>query len=916
MIHRLRHPSRVALPVLAALAALCLLLPGGRGADTAPAAGDPGLRAAAALYDGIRAETLDNGLRVYLKPIPEAPVVTTMMAYRVGSADEELSQTGLSHYLEHLMFKGTDKLQPGDIDRLTLRNGGACNAYTTQDYTVFHFDFAADRWEVALEIEADRMRNLRIDTQHEFEKEKQVVISELAGNEDQPWDLEQKAILPLLFGKKHPYGHPIIGERQHVKDATADVIKGHYDRWYHPNNAALVVVGGFDPDKALARIKKLFGPIPSAKLPERRTVPDEKVKRPARLEMDSKFDVPRLLLGFAVCDSKDPDSAVLDVVQSLLAGGKTGRLYRRLVTDDDIASEVGAGNQGGRYPGWFNIQVQANKDAKRKKVEDIVLEELQRLAEEPVTAAELKRVRQSLLTDAVFGRESVHDLADSIARSVVTYDADYLKAYLPRVLGVTAADVQRVVKKYFDPDKRVVVWSLPKKAEGRGTMPGAGKVRAARDGETPAVGSFSLKDAKRVELPNGLVLLLYENHRLPLFVAQAVVRRGQLHEPADKAGVATLTGYLLEEGTASRSSQKIAETIEDAGGNLSMSATGGTVKVLASQREVGLSLLLECLSRPSFPKEAFERQKDRLLGDIEDAEKQPDTRAQRVFYELAYSKHPLGRPELGKKETVEALTRDDCSAFHRKVFVPNNTILAVVGDFDSKAVVEEVTQLTAGWKKAELPRPETPPVTKPAKFTEKIVTLPDAAQMQVYLGHAGIRRNNPDYYKLLVMDYVLGTGPGFSNRLSARLRDREGLGYTVDASITGTAGEEPGLFSCYIDSDAKNFARVKELLLEELNRFRADKPSAEEVEDAKKYLLGNLPFKFATSADVAGQLLSCEQHGLGFGYLDDYRKAVAAVTPEDVLAVARKYLDPEHMILVAAGAIDQNGKPLDKTPKP
>src|SRR5262249_12886685 len=150
--------------------------------------------------------------------------------------------------------------------------------------------------------------------------------------------------------------------------------------------------------------------------------------------------------------------------------GKTGRLYRRLVNNEDIASEVGAGNQpqGGRYPGWFNIQIQANKDADRKKLENIVLEELQRLADEPVTAAELKRVRQSMLTEAVCGRESVHDLADSIARSVVTYDVDYLRAYLPRVLGVTAEDVQRVAKKYFDPEQRVVVWSLPKKAEGRG----------------------------------------------------------------------------------------------------------------------------------------------------------------------------------------------------------------------------------------------------------------------------------------------------------------------------------------------------------------------------------------------------------------------------------------------------------------
>src|SRR5262249_39912346 len=182
-----------------------------------------------------------------------------MVCYRVGSCDEDLDFTGLSHYLEHLMFKGTDKIMPGDIDRLTLRNGGANNANTSEDCTIYHFDFAADRWESILEIEADRMRNLRIDARHEFEHEKGAVVSELERNEDEPWDIETKLIVPILFGQG-PYGHPVIGEREHVRGATAEVIKSHYDKWYYPNNASLVICGGFDPDRALARIKELFGP--------------------------------------------------------------------------------------------------------------------------------------------------------------------------------------------------------------------------------------------------------------------------------------------------------------------------------------------------------------------------------------------------------------------------------------------------------------------------------------------------------------------------------------------------------------------------------------------------------------------------------------------------------------------------------
>src|SRR5262249_52185478 len=219
--------------------------------------------------------------------------------------------TGLAHYLEHLMFKGTAKIKPGDIDRLTFRLGASNNAFTTTDYTAYHFTLPAGKWRPALEVEADRMRNLRVDKEHEFDKEKGAVINELAGNEDQPWDLESKAILPLLFGKKSPYGHPVIGEREHVRAATAEVIKAYYDRWYHPNNAAAILVGGRGPKEAREAIKPLSAPTPAAKLPERKTAPETDLKRPARYEMKSKFIAPRLLLGYNTVRSGDPDEYAL-----------------------------------------------------------------------------------------------------------------------------------------------------------------------------------------------------------------------------------------------------------------------------------------------------------------------------------------------------------------------------------------------------------------------------------------------------------------------------------------------------------------------------------------------------------------------------------------------------------------------------
>ncbi len=426
------------------------------------------LQSAKSLYEGITFKELPtNGLKVYLKPVPNSPLVTVMVAYKVGSADEDLDHTGLSHYLEHLMFKGTDKLKPGDIDKMTLRNGGANNAYTTEDYTIYHFDFASDRWLNALFVEADRMRNLRIDADHEFDKEKGAVIQELSRNEDQEWDLEYKAILPLLFGKESPYGHPVIGEREHVNDATDKIIKEHYDKWYHPNNASLVVCGGFDPAVAMAEIEKRFGAIPRTDLPKRKEVPAGKPLRPVRQLIPSKFGVPRMVIGFNGVDTKNPDFYALELLQMVLAGGKTSRLYKKMVDGakdvqgEQIANIVSSSNSSGRYPGWFAVQVELLPGKDRDNAETLVIKELERLQKEPVSAAELQRAKQGVLADVIFTRETVHGLADSIARGVTTNDLDYLKSYLPNIMKVTAADIQKAAKTYLEPNQRVVIWSVP-----------------------------------------------------------------------------------------------------------------------------------------------------------------------------------------------------------------------------------------------------------------------------------------------------------------------------------------------------------------------------------------------------------------------------------------------------------------------
>lgn len=885
------------------------------------------------LFRDLQRHTLDNGLRVYLLPVANSPVVTVMTAYRVGSADEEKTQTGLSHYLEHLLFKGTDKLMPGDIDRITQRNGGRNNAYTTEDMTVYHFDFAADRWQVALEIEADRMRNTRIDTRHEFEQEKGAVIAELDRNEDMPGDLEYKAILRLLFPPDSPYSHPVIGQREHVRGATAEIIRRHYDNWYHPNNAALVVVGGFEPQEALTRIRQLFGPIPRVDLPARKPARQYPPRQgPVRHEFASKFDAPRMLMGFNTVAVGTPEDVVLDLIENILSGGRTSRLYRLLVEQERLAVSVRAANYAGRYPGWFAIQLDLLQGKDRQQAEELVLRELERLAQDGVQVSELARARRQVLAHFIFAADDTHNLANAIARAA-SYPAgedvsQFYGTYLDRLVQVQSQDIQRVARQYLQRKQACIVWSVPPPAPGKAPgsalpkdqprqearLPLSPSQRPSRQPPVtaaPASQNFSLEPARRHVLPNGLVVWLWEDHRLPMVVVQAEVADVRLREPADKAGVAALVGNLLDEGTRQHSGQQIAELIENTGGRLTLHSSGGALQVLRPDLDLGLALLIECLTQPTFPQDAFQRSRAQQLATLDDLATQPFNRGLTLFRHKIYGDHPFGRPELGQRQTVEKLTPADCQSFHASAFAPNFTTLVVVGDFDSAQLLQQLEKLTRDWKPRNAPPPQPPqPPQPPGELL--IVSDPNAAQVHVFIGHLGITRDDPDYYKLLVMDNVLGTGPGFTDRLSAILRDRLGLAYTVRASITANAGKQPGTFSGYIGTFPNSFLDVHRAFVREIERIRDEPPSAQEVDDAKKYLLGSMPFRFATRQDLAAQLLAIEKYDLGKDYPEKFRRAIGSVTPADVQAAARRHLAPKRLIVVAVGPIDAKGQPLRK----
>jgi zinc protease len=899
---------------------------------------------------GVTRSVLPNGMTVLIKERRNSPAVVTFLAYRVGIRNEQLGLTGLSHYLEHMLFKGTRKLKKGEIDLITLKNGGENNAYTTADFTAYWFKFASDRWEQALEIEADRMRNCTF-LQEEFDPEKQVVIEELQGGLDGPWESLEQAVWAAAF-TQHPYHAPIIGWFQDVKRATRDDMKAYYDRWYHPRNATLVIVGDVSAPDVLAKVKKLFSKIPAGPEPTPQRVVEPPQRGERRVIVKKETQLERLMMAFHTPQIAHPDNYALEIVSTLLGTGKTSRLWQRLMERDKSVTEFGCHFDERYDPSLFTFWAELKEEQKLADVEAAIADEIQKLAAQPVTPAELARAKKLIEASFIMGQEDAMSQANLLGTvemlvahpEVPEHERGYryLQKYLERLHAVTAEDVQRVVKKYLHPDNRTVGRLVKEDGEKNGGMgerengvENGSQATDARAGQASSLSpkkheqarclsyhhrqrpsSFADNPKSKIEnpklpverfvLPNGLTVLLLENRATPVVSVAASVNAGARFEPEDKAGLAALVGELLEEGTSRRTAQEIAEAIESVGGALSSSGgyarSSVTARVLSKDFDLALDLVSDLLMRANFPEDRVKDLVARRLDEIKARADSPTTVASDAFNEIVFAGHPARRPVVGYEKTVAAITREDIVAFYRKLFRPENTAIAVVGDFDIRAAKEKLEKAFTEWQRVEklFAIPVIPEIARQTKPQEKVIEL-DKEQVNIFVGHLGIKRDNPDFYALQVFETILGNTPGFTSRIPRILRDEQGLAYSAYCSMVGSAGVDAGRFIAFIGCSPDNAQKALDGLRAEIRRIVEKPVTAQELADAKAYLTGSFILGFETNAQLAGFLLNAEIFGLGFDYPDKYRKQIESVTIADVTRVAKKYIAPDALTTVIVG---------------
>ena len=861
--------------------------------------------------------TLGNGFKALVLPRTHAPVVVCDLYYPVGSVDEPAGRTGLAHFVEHMLFKGTQRFPKGEIDRLSFVAAGQSNAETGEDCTHYWFAFPSQRWELALTIEADRMRGASFDLR-EVEAERHVIGEERARDLDSPLGRLDQTHLALTY-LRHPYRNPILGWPDDLSRIDLTDLRGFYQQHYRPDGAVLVIVGDVDPERALDRVSSHFEPLKPGEH-DRPAPPLDEPRQMGRRDftvVDSE-SAARGIFGWHTVPRGHPDGPALDVLSDLLTCGRRSRLWNELVERRKLATWIETSQDDARWAGQFLLQVEAAPQTQPTRLEEAIAEVIGQIADEGPAPDELARSRHRLEAAWRWEQEDLAGLAAGLGHVALWDDWRAWQAEHRAALAVEADDIRRVASTYLIEASLTVGWSLPRSGRAMTvllpseTLPSTPWPPSAPPAGRPTAlaipgGRSRLTDyhPHRTVLANGLRLVSETRPGTGIVALELFVDAGLLRE--SKPGLACLTGRLLEEGTETRVAEELAEAIEDVGGTLDVGSTGAALRVRAEDLPLALEILSDIVLHPAFPAEALPWAKRRMAAELQGDREDPAYRAEQIFRGLVYGDHPYARDPRGTAREIARLSLDDVKAHHAGHFAADNAFLVAVGDFDPRRLQSLVKTHFQPWKRRGQTAEAPSQLVRSARPRVRKVAHP-GEQVHIVLGHLGIARTNPDFDALAVLDHIFGSGPGFTDRLSRILRDELGLAYSVGGGITDSADVVPGLFRVYVGTMPEEAERVVAAIVDQVRAIHEGAFSDDEVDCARRYLAGSWVFDYQTVEQRAERLLELERWGLPLDEPMKWPERVARVTAAKVRRAARAHIDPSALIRVEFGPIRRRGQ--------
>ncbi|MFK5922951.1 MAG: pitrilysin family protein [Verrucomicrobiota bacterium] len=824
---------------------------------------------------------LPNGLELIIKEDRSAPVVSLQAWCRVGSMHEgDRMGAGMAHFVEHMLFKGTEKRDANEIAEVVQGCGGYINAYTSFDRTVYWIDTPREGVEVCLDVLADAICHSRL-PEEEFGKEQEVIRREFAMGDDNPGQVLSKQLLSTAF-RVHPMRHPVIGYLDVFDTLTRDDLNEFYRREYAPDNVFFVVVGDVDADKVYDQLAKAFEGAPR-RARSLVMLPDEP-KQMGRRERHEEFstDLSRMRLGWHIPGGSHPDGAALDVLAMMLGQGQSSLLYRRIREELGLAHSVSASSYSLANTGLFLLAADCEAD-KRERVLEELLKGLDEVRQGALKQADLDKAVRMVLNSQFSTLSTMNGQASDLGSNwLFAENLDFTRDYIAQLQKVDLDDVATVVGRYFSDEGMTSVSLNPVGSLKRVSAGSGGKSESA---------------VKKVILENGLTLLVKSDKRLPVVNVSAVFRGGVLAETATNNGVNSLLSSLLTSDTANRSAEQVAEAIESVGGAIGASSGNNTFGVSGEVMRPDLELLVDLIGDsllcPAFVPEAVEREKSYQLAGIKAEDDHPMSVAMRRLRSELFGEHPYALRASGTQQSVDSLDGGVLEKFRAQYVAGRNAVVTVYGDIDADEVIELVQGKLGGMASGDQAF-ASPAVAGGEIDGPREVTLLHEKSQAILM--AGFRSCDLAHEDRAALDLLHEACSDMSSRLFVKIREELGLAYSVGASQL--LGPEPGCFLFYAATSPEKLDEVQQVLLDEVKRMRELGLESAELERAKSSLIGKEVIRLQSSQNQAAVSGLDELLGLGWDNYQQTSEKIAALSNDDIMRVALTYFQNAGRVVV------------------
>ena len=852
---------------------------------------------------------LPNGLTLIVHEDHKAPIVGVNVWYHVGSKNEKPGRTGFAHLFEHLMFNGTEHWPGEFFEPLEEVGATGMNGTTNADRTNYFENVPKNALDLALWLESDRMGHmLGAISQEKLDEQRGVVQNEKRQGENQPYGRWWTLLTENTYPAGHPYSWTTIGSMEDLDAAELDDVKEWFKTYYGAANAVLSIAGDVDAQEVKKRVEHYFGDIPSGPPVDKQEAWVAKMTGTHRQQMQDRVPQARIYRVWNVPQWGTREAALLDLVADILGGGKTSRFYKRLVYQDQIATDASSYLYARELSGQLHVVSTAHPSKTLAEVEQALAEELEKFIQEGPTQAELDLVRTQTFASFVRGLERVGGFggkSDILASNEVyggspgTY-----KKYFRYLEEATPEDLRGAARDWLsDGDFILEVHPFPKYSTADS---GADRDRLPDVGEPPPAEFPTLRKAT---LSNGLKVILAERHAVPVINFRLLMDAGYAADLGGLAGTANLTADMMDEGTSTRSALQISEEAARLGAQIGTSASLDdstvTLSALKSNLAESLDLYADVVLNPSFPEKELDRLRRQLLARIQREKVSPVSMALRVMPKLIYgADHAYGNPLTGSgtEETAKAITRDQLKDFHATWYRPNNATLIVVGDTTLAEIEPQLERVFKSWQSGPVPEKQVGQVDHHPRSRVYLMDRPGSQQSLIFAGHVAPPTNNPDEIALITMNRIIGGS--FTSRINMNLREEKHWSYGARTLLFGARGQRPFIVYAPVQTD-----KTKESAAEidrELREYRGDRPAtAEELDRAQKAQTLSLPGRWETSGAVGGSIAEIVRYGLAEDYYRTFPDKVRALDIPAIQASAKDVIRPDQLVWVIVGDLSK-----------